>query len=232
MSWWTYTLTIKARSLARSLGLTKLLAAILHSDRYEEAFDDAMFAEIGSGDVIWDVGANIGYYSKKFADASSPGGKVLAFEPFPETVVQLQSAVGDGGNITVVPKALGAKPDTVRMAQGGDELGATNKIVSASTSEGLSEVEVLTGDALLETGNVPAPNIIKIDTEGFELDVLEGMARLLRKPELRAIFIEVHFGNLAERGMSNAPAKIEKILSANGYRLRWLDPSHLAAYRD
>lgn len=232
MSWQTNPITIKVRNFARDLGLTRIVGKLLQSGGYEQAFDDAMFAAIGQNDVVWDVGANIGYYSKKFADASSPGGKVLAFEPFPETVVQLQSAVVDWDNIAVVPKALGATPGIVRMAHGGDELGATNKIVSSSTSEGFTEVEVITGDALVESVDVPAPNIIKIDTEGFELDVLEGMARLLRKPGLRAIFIEVHFGNLAERGMSDAPAKIEKILSANGYRLRWLDPSHLAAYRD
>lgn len=231
MSWQTNPIIIRVRSYARDLGLTRIVGKILQRGSYEKAFDDAMFAAIGKDDVVWDVGANIGYYSKKFANASSPGGKVFAFEPFPETVVQLQSAVVGWGNISILPKALGAKSGTVRMAHGGDELGATNKIVSASTSECFTEVEVITGDALVGSGDVSAPNIMKIDTEGFELEVLEGMACLLRKPELRAIFIEVHFGNLAERGMSDAPAKIEKILSANGYRLRWLDPSHLAAYR-
>lgn len=57
------------------------------------------------------------------------------------------------------------------------------------------------------------------------------MAGLLAYPRLRAVFVEVHFGNLAERGMPNAPAKIEALFLDGGFRLQWLDPSHLAAYR-
>ena len=48
---------------------------------------------------------------------------------------------------------------------------------------------------------------------------------------LRAVFIEVHFGILAERGLSAAPGRIERLLSEKGFRNRWLDLSHLAAYR-
>lgn len=232
MSYQTNPLTIKARNIARTLGLTRIVGKLLRGDRYEQAFEDAMFATIGVGDVVWDIGANVGYYSKKFAGAAGPQGKVFAFEPFPETINRLKSETAGHPTVNVVPMALGAEAGSVRMQEGGDYLGATNKIVSSDVTEGSAKVDVITGDALVGRGGVQAPNILKIDTEGFELDVLEGMKGLLNAPGLRALFIEVHFGNLAERGMSNAPARIEEILLTSGYRLRWLDPSHLAAYRD
>jgi FkbM family methyltransferase len=231
MSWQTNPITIKTRSFARSLGLTKMIGKLLQGERYEQAFDDAMFAAIRQNDVVWDVGANIGYYSKKFAKAAGPGGKVFAFEPFPKTISRLKSQLEGYETVVVVPMALGSDSGTVRMQDGGDDLGATNKIVGKGTVEGFVEVEVITGDGLVDRDGAQRPNILKVDTEGFELDVLQGMKDLLQGPELRALFIEVHFSNLAERGMPYAPATIEEILSASGYRLRWLDPSHLAAYR-
>lgn len=232
MSLHTNPIIIQARSIARSLGLTRIVGKFFQSDRYEEAFDDAMFTAIKAGDVVWDIGANIGYYSRKFAAAAGLDGKVFAFEPFPETIARLRQETAQHQTIHVVPLALGAEAGSVRMQVGGDDIGATNKIVGGDAAGGVTEVEVITGDLLLERGDVEAPHIIKIDTEGFELDVLEGMAGLLANPRVRAVFVEVHFGNLAERGKPNAPAKIEALLLVSGFRLQWLDPSHLAAYRN
>ena len=58
----------------------------------------------------------------------------------------------------------------------------------------------------------PAMIGLCIDTEGFELDVLNGMQEILNRTTLRAVFIE-------------------RLLSEKGFRNRWLDLSHLAAYR-
>lgn len=231
MSLYTNPIMIQVRSIVRSLGLTRTLAKIFHSDRYEEYFDNAMFTAIRAGDVVWDVGANIGYYSRKFANAIGPEGKVFAIEPFPETIDRLKLNTAKHDTVHVIPIAMGAKAGSVRMQVGGDDIGATNKIVDGNNAESTTEVEVITGDLLLERGDAEPPQIIKIDTEGFELDVLEGMSSLLSSPDLRALFVEVHFGNLAERGTPNAPAGIEALLLASGFHLQWLDPSHLAAYR-
>ena len=75
------------------------------------------------------------------------------------------------------------------------------------------------------------PNAIKIDVEGFELEVLQGMGPYLAEPTLRMIGVEVHFGILKERGIAYAPQRIEQLLVHNGYRVRWPDNSHLLAVR-
>jgi hypothetical protein len=57
------------------------------------------------------------------------------------------------------------------------------------------------------------------------------MDHLLAAPELRAVFVEVHFRILEERGRADAPVRIEKLLRAKGLRPKWVDPSHIAAER-
>lgn len=115
------------------------------------------------------------------------------------------------------------------MEAGEDALSATSRIIE-DAENGVS-VRISTGDGLVEQGDVPIPSVVKIDTEGFELDVLRGMTDLLGKPEVRAVFVEVHFGLLCERGQPKAPADIERLLKLAGFATRWVDPSHIAAER-
>lgn len=75
------------------------------------------------------------------------------------------------------------------------------------------------------------PNAIKIDVEGFEVEVLQGLGPHLAAPTLRVIGVEVHFGILKERGMADAPQRIERLLARNGFRVQWPDSSHLLALR-
>jgi hypothetical protein len=73
--------------------------------------------------------------------------------------------------------------------------------------------------------------VVKLDVEGFELDVLRGLGALLRSPELRTLGIEVHFGILQERGIGDAPRRLERLLCEAGFRCAWTDPSHVIASR-
>jgi hypothetical protein len=78
---------------------------------------------------------------------------------------------------------------------------------------------------------VSAPNVIKVDTEGFELDVLLGLKQTLKQPSVRAVCIELHFATLQQRRRPNAPADIEKLLATSGFSVVWPDSSHIVAIR-
>lgn len=230
MTWHTNPTFLAMRNVARRAGLTKAIGLLRAKQRYEHAFEDAIFATLRPGDVVWDVGANVGYYTKRFAGSVSPSGKVIAFEPFPDTADQLRENLEGVDNYSLMRFALGAASGRVTMKQGDDSLGATNRIVEGF-AQGV-EIVIRTGDELVEEGCVEAPSVIKIDTEGFEYEVLLGIKALITLPKLRAIFIEVHFGLLADRGFPTAPAAIERELKAAGFSTRWVDPSHLAASRE
>ena len=73
--------------------------------------------------------------------------------------------------------------------------------------------------------------MVKIDVEGYEVEVIEGFGPLLHEPSLRALYVEVHFRLLHERGLDDGPARIEELLGSAGFRTQWLDLSHLAAVR-
>ena len=229
MTWHTKPAVIGLRNMARRLGLTRHLAGLRGDESYEKAFDEALFSALREGDVVWDVGANVGYYTKRFAETVGPNGHVVAFEPFPTTAERLRAQLQDTPNHSLQTLALGAEHGKVTMQDGGDELGATSRIVRAV--DGGVVIRIATGDSVLVQNEAPAPSVLKIDTEGFELDVLRGMGSLLRMPNVRAVFVEVHFGLLAERGQPTAPAEIERLLQSAGFTTRWVDPSHIAAER-
>ncbi len=231
MSWHTNPVIIGLRKVARQLGLAPILARLRRTGAdYEHAFDEAMFSALRTGDTVWDVGANVGYYTKRFAEAVGSGGHVVAFEPFPATAERLRKNMLGLPNYTLRTLALGAQAGEVVMQEGSDARGATSRIVGEA-SDGIT-VEIAAGDTLVEEGVIPMPTVLKVDTEGFELEVLRGMTSLLRSPETRAVFVEVHFGLLAERGQPHAPAEIERLLKEKGFATRWVDPSHIVAQRD
>jgi FkbM family methyltransferase len=231
MSLQTMPATLALRRFARALGLTPILGRYLNRRGYELAFDDALAAAMRPGDTVWDVGANVGYYSRRFAEAVRPGGQVFAFEPSPVTLPRLRAEVGSEQDVTIVPVGLGAEAATMSFVQSDDDLGVASKVVAPGTAEGAHEVEIETGDRLVRDGRVVPPNVIKIDVEGFELDVLKGMTATLRDPRLRSVCVEVHFTQLAERGLPTAPRTIERLLREAGFTLRWTDPSHLVGSR-
>src|SRR5690606_30187440 len=71
----------RLRSLARKTGLIRVLSRLnrRRSKTYEARFAAALAAAIKPGDRVWDIGANVGYYTERFADAVGPWGQVVAF---------------------------------------------------------------------------------------------------------------------------------------------------------
>ena len=197
-------------------------------DNWESRFEEELVAEANSGDIVWDVGAFFGRYTKKLSHAVGPEGRVFAFEPNPLNRERLQERLAAEKNVTVLPVALGSMCESVNFLLNRGR----SRVVSDSSQSDVAVVRMATGDATVDCGEAAQPSLIKIDAEGLELDILKGLGRTLASPVLRAVFIEVHFQLLAERhSTGNVPAEIVELLRSHGFRTRWVGPSHLVAHR-
>ena len=77
-----------------------------------------------------------------------------------------------------------------------------------------------------------APTIVKIDVEGYELEVLRGMPKVLAEHSLRSVFVEVHSAIMEANGLKDGGDKIVRLLASSGFKITWLDFSHLMAVRE
>lgn len=168
---------------------------------------------IRPGDVVWDVGANIGLFSFAAAVAAGPNGHVLALEPDALLVRLLRrSAIANHGiaPVEVLPIAV---TDDIGVARFhiARRNRATNHLDGFGTAQtgGVRTTELVptvTLDWLAD--RFPMPSVVKIDVEAAELNVLSGGASVLRS---RATII-------CEVAGRNAATAAE-ILTASGYTL-------------
>jgi FkbM family methyltransferase len=232
MSWRTNRLVISLRNMARRFGINSFIMSFVNPNSYEDKFNKALLPLLKKGDVVWDIGANIGHYTKLFAHLTGSQGKVFAFEPSLQNYKRLESNLKDTVNVSLFPFALGEKEEIAAFKQSDDELGATSQVLDVNYLEiGYDQVEIFCGDRLVETGLVELPNFVKIDVEGFELEVINGIKKILVRQELKVLGIEVHFGLLNARSMADAPLKIISILESAGFSCSWSDNSHIIAVR-
>lgn len=224
-------LIIKSRSVARRVGLTQLYHRLVPLGSYEEKFQSALMAELQPGDLLWDIGANVGLYTRIFAEKTGKNGRVYAFEPVPSLYEELCSRTSQFPWVKNEAIALSDFDGSSRMLKGKtDRLGHLESFAGEADTTDSFDVRVMRADSYREASET-TPNLIKIDVEGFEEEVLAGMTRLLADPELRAVFLEVHFAMLESRGRPEAPIRIEKLLRSNGLIPRWVDSSHIVAKR-
>lgn len=229
MSWRTMPLAVAARNVGRALGLNRWIARAVRGAGYEARFDEALCASIRPGDRVWDIGANIGHYTQRFAASAGPGGLVEALEPSPVNFARLGQNCSRLGNVRLHQIGLGDRDCSMQLSQGEDELGATSRLLDAPG--GGVEVRIRTGASLIDSGELEAPNAVKIDVEGYEYEVLVGLKEHLGARSLRTVGIEVHFGILNSRGMPWVPMQLERLLDTRGFKVSWSDSSHVIARR-
>lgn len=130
-----------------------------------------LFAQhVKPGDVVLDIGANVGFYTLLSSELVGSGGKVVAFEPVPRNLKFLHEhiKVNALGNVEVIEAAVGEAPGEITFDDTSGS--ATGKI---STS-GRLKVPLVSVDDLLAKGRIRRPTVLKIDVEGAEAMVLRG----------------------------------------------------------
>lgn len=129
------------------------------------------------GDTALDVGANVGHYSCRMSELVGAAGRVVAFEPVPDTFAALaaNSKTFPHPNVTLLNAAVGEAVGTVGLSVPG---GSDGSYLARVDPTAALKCLVLSVDSL----DLPGPvRLVKIDAEGYEPKVLAGMARLLRR---------------------------------------------------
>lgn len=151
------------------------------------------------GMTVYDIGGYIGIHSIFFADAVRENGKVITFEPNPTNFreIAFNLKINNFKNVQVFPLGIGKERgilelniDPIRYSR--SSFNQNNQNLSFKKTESRkAKVKIDSIDNLIKEKAIPPPNFVKIDVEGFESEVIQGMIHTIEiyKPDL---FIEIH----------------------------------------
>ena len=160
------------------------------------------FELIRENAIILDIGANIGTVALRAASISK-NGLVYAFEPDTDNYDSLQFNIGLNSfrNIIPIKKALGHVPGKSKLFKINRHNTGMNRILSSRENFSDFEwIEVVTLDEEVTRLQLERIDLIKIDVEGYELNVLKGAERILTKfrPLIVIEVIEINLKNNAQ----------------------------------
>lgn len=166
---------------------------------------------IRDGDVVYDVGANIGLYSI-YSAIRHPNARVYAFEPLRGNYQRLcdNAQINDVPNLVPLYFALSDCTaiqslyiNDYRKGASGSQLGApVNDVGEPFSPLGMEYVPSIRMDDLENIFALPQPNHIKIDVDGLEAKIVNGMRNILSGDSVRTVLIEINMGIVAQNVIS------------------------------
>lgn len=188
---------------------------------FEEFETEIVKKIIKKGDIVLDVGANIGYYTLIFAKLVGKNGKVFSFEPDPTNFDLLTKNVKINGyeNVILVRKALSYKTGKTNLFLSNTNAG-DHMIVDTKENRDTVEIEMTTGDDYFRDFSEQL-NFIKMDVQGAEIDALRGMSSLLQK--INDIKIMIEFAPKWLKNFGYDPLKLLNYLREYDFKLFEID---------
>lgn len=178
------------------------------------------------GMTVFDIGANIGYYVLMELALIGPAGKLVAIEPAPSNVALLKRNLALNGydGVPVIQSAVSDKPgEKLFHLSHQSNLGTfhdTGSGVPHLSGESITVPTVTVTELAAEHG---APDLIRMDVEGHEVEVIGGMLEHIRKGKLAPmILFETHLSRYSD---DHDMAGVLKKLFASGYTTRYLASS-------
>lgn len=186
---------------------------------YEPAQTQVVKEHVKEDNVVVDIGAHVGYYTLLFAQLVGPKGKVYAFEPDPANFELLKKSVEINGyqNVTVIQKVVSNKNGKVKLYLG-DNNRAINRIYDAKMNDAkeIIEVDSIRLDDYFRNyeGEI---DFIKMDVEGSETSVIDGMPSILQKTKTLKIMTE--FYPYLIRKFGKEPEEFVQSLLTTGFKV-------------
>ena len=158
--------------------------------------DLARFRPLADFATVIDVGANEGQTAARFL-ACFPRARIISFEPVPATFRRLAAAQGGAPRVTCENLAASNANEDVQMLVGAEADSFVSRIVDASAPEDAvwhrESVRAVRLEDYLRGKNIPKIDLLKTDTEGHDLRVLQGCGALLDGRRISFVLCEVGF---------------------------------------
>lgn len=185
-----------------------------------EGSKDRLYALPKAGDVVIDVGANIGETALTMAATVGKSGKVFAFEPDPRIRARCERnfELNSFSNLDLVPYALSDAPAKHQLFCMSERNPAGNRILAEGSGDSVS-IESIRLDDFLADKKVSV-SLIKIDVEGFEYNVIRGAEATIRR-DRPVLFIELSDSNLRANGIT--AVMLLELVESFGYQITRAD---------
>ena len=158
------------------------LYAFICSCRKKPNFEKILYLQrVRNNHVVFDIGANVGIFTKLFSQLSGKNGMVHSFEPVPETFQLLIDSVTESKNIKANNLAAGDTDGLMDISYDPKNSEKSSLIGVRNDSSFVRTVKVLALDTYVQDVNLERLDFIKCDVEGFELKTLKGMQNTLAK---------------------------------------------------
>ena len=220
----SYLQTDHAEVFGNKLFLNKkgLALSISHYGTYEKSEAKVMEEKIKGGNIVVDVGANIGLHTLNMARIVGNTGQVFAFEPDPSNfkILGKNVKVNNYKNIILEQKAVGDKHGRATLYQSDNP--GMHRIFPQTKAKGQVQVELTSLDKyFIDSNLVDKINFIKIDVEGLEFSVLKGMENILKNNKKIKILFEFMPKNIMEAGFM--PIELLNYLTLYDFKLYCID---------
>ncbi len=186
---------------------------------YEPAKTEAYLAALKEGDVVFDVGAHVGYYSTIACLNVGETGRVFAFEPHPflNRFLNRHKELNSLDNLKIITTTVGERAGEVRFET---RCGLGTGHIA---EDGVITVPMVSLDDLVESGELPPPTLIKMDVEGAEIRALKGACQTIERYR-PTILVATHGAEPHQFCM--------EFLTNFGYTLQHLNPNAIKGDRE
>jgi len=178
------------------------------------------FGILKEGDVVLDIGANIGYYALIESRLVGNSGKVYAIEPVSRNFKTLKRNIKLNAckNVEIFRLAVGDKDGKSRIYVSDKSNLSAMERISGGDLVGVEDVDVVTVDSFLK--DKPIPNLIRMDVEGYEYYIIKGMTKTLMENE--KILMELHPPLLPKEKLE----EMIQILKEDNYKIQFFVTEH------
>ncbi|MBT9314442.1 FkbM family methyltransferase [Leptothoe spongobia TAU-MAC 1115] len=193
---------------------------------YELPIQKILAQHLTPGDVFYDIGANIGFFSTLAARLVGKLGQVYAFEPVSKNAARIRrnGKLNQFSQIKVFEKAVSQNSGKGNLLLAQHSGGATLSTVGTPPDmAGSVQVDLISIDDWINKKKVKPPSLVKIDVEGAELQVIQGMLATIRtfKPIL---LYEVDAAQLGD--FQKKQEELDAYVKDLGYQIAHLEAAY------